>query len=223
MNPEELSLSPPTADKVPASYKQNLRVNGQKVIIQSSNYYTDSGIFMYRHDAGHTAMIVPLDNWLSDQLSVLQKFVVENVRIPADVPQTKEGNYVFKPLFNRESIMVALSKWCKIYKFDEGVGAYERVENFTQFGKGNFSVQIEASHIYIGPHKGGHNFSLSLRIRQIVYSEEKKEDDDTNLLNELLSAEVEINNNNKKAKRGPRKKKTQECRKIAVSVGNNLV
>ena len=210
ITPENLTLTAPTPDKVPGSYKQALRLNGHKTVIESSNYHTESGIYMYCHNVDQTSMSVPLDDWLRSQLSIVQDYVVSHASIPADVPQTKEGAYLFKPLLTRDTLMISLSKWCRIFKFDKSRGAYVRIDKFSQFRKGNFSVQIEASHVYIGPHKGGHSFSLSLRVKQIVYNEEEQEDDDTLLLNELLAAEVEID---KKAKRPKKARKTAECRK----------
>ena len=203
-------MTAPVPDKVPGSYKQSLRVNDQKVVIQTTNYHTETGIYMYSHNAEQMSICVPLDDWLRSQLSVLQDFVISRTTFPADVPQTKEGNYLFKPLLARNPLMISVSKWCRIFKFDQSRGAYVRVDKFSQFGKGNFSANIEVSHVYIGPHKDGHNFSLSMRVRQIIYNEENQEDDDTMLLNELLAAQVEID---KKAKRPKKARKTAECRK----------
>lgn len=218
INLNELSLAMPIPDKVPASYRQNIHINGHKVLIQTSTYHTNSGISMFHFKVDQPCMLVPVDDWLRSQLSVIQNFVVSHVSIPADVPQTKEGTYSFKSLVEQTSLLISLSKWCRIFKFDASKGTYERVENFTQFGKGTFSATLEISHVYIGPHKNGNNFSLSLRVKELVYNEEKQEDDNI-LLNELLAAEVEVE---KKAKSSKKPRKTAECRrstKSAVSLG----
>lgn len=205
-----LSLAEAKPDKVPGSYTQTVRASGQKVLIQTSNYHTNSGIYMYSHDADRKSISLPLDDWLRSQLTTLQDFVVSHTTFPSEVLPAKEGTYVFKPLLNRDTILINVSKWCRIFKFDESSGSYVQVEKINQFGKGNFSAIIEVSHVYIGPHKGGHNFSLSMRVKQIVYSEEKQEELDSNILNELLAAEVELE---KKAKRPRKTKKTDTCRK----------
>lgn len=210
LNEEQLTLSPPAEDKVPGTYRQILRLNGQKVVIQTSNYHTETGIYMYSHSDELLSMLVPVDDWLRRHLEILQRFVVSHTTIPSTLPRSKEGNYLFKPLLERDSIMISLSKWCRIFKFDDSKGAYVRVDKFSQFAKGNFSANIEASHVYIGPHKGGHHFSLSLRVKQIIYNEEKQEPD-TQFLNELLAASTE-GEVEKEPKRGKKPKKIEECR-----------
>jgi hypothetical protein len=208
-------LAPPTPDKVPLSYRQELRINGEKVSIQTSNYHTKHGIFMYNHGANQISMIIPVDAWLRRQLTTYQNFVVSNVVIPLDVPQTSEGTYVFKPLLeeNTKQIFVSVSKWCKIFKFESTTGVYIRQEKFSQFEKGSFNVTIDVSHVYIGPHKGGHTFSLSLRVKQLVYEEEPAEDNDTSLLDELLTVEAEIEKK-KKNKRGKKVRKIEKCHQL---------
>lgn len=179
--------------------------------MQTATYQTNAGIYMFSHSPDRASMMLPIDDWLRRQLSMIQDFVISHVAMPADVPQTEEGAYVFKDVLERDSLLIPVSKWCRIYKFDAASKAYIRLDKFLPFfGKGSFSATIEASHIYIGPHKGGQHFSLSLRVMQIVYNEENAEDTDVDLLNELLAATVE---EEKKAKRLKKPRKTAECRK----------
>ena len=218
-----MSLEKPTAEKVPASYKQNVRVNGQKAAILSSTYSTIHGIFIYSHKDDQTSMRVPLDDWLRSQLTFFQDKIIAMATFPADVPKSKDGSYLFRPMFTpgQDSIMIPMSKWCKIFKFNDEKGLFERVDKLTPFAKSSLSVTIEVSHVYIGPHKGGHNFSLSLRVKQLVYNAEEKEKCDIELINDLFEqASSELDDHKKK--RQPKKQigKCSKVRKTSAPVSN---
>ena len=208
----EISLTEPTPEKVPASYKQLVRINGGKVTLRTSNYYTSSGLLFYCNHSTMKALGVTVDKWLCTQLSAIEKVVLSKVTIPSDVPKSKEGSYVYKPLLLRDTLLIAVSRWCKFFKFDNNKGAYVLLDDFVPFEKGQYNVDIEVSHVYIGPHKGGQNFSLSLRITQIMY----KEDDtttivlDDDILTQVLSSEpFEETVPEKKKKPGKRVKKAK--------------
>ena len=175
INDVQLTLNAPTPDKVPASYKQLLTINGKKVILQTRCHQTHSGLSIYCNDTDSKCLAVPLDDWLRTQLSNIEKFVIMNVSIPSDVPKSKEGAYVYKPFVLRDTLLLPISKWCKYFKFDKSKGGHVLLENFEHFERGKYNVDIEVSHVYIGPHKGGQNFSLSLRVTQITYKEEESD------------------------------------------------
>ena len=136
------------------------------------------------------SLAVPVDSWLRSQLTTIEKAVMMNVRIPDDVPKTKDGAYVYRPLYIKDTLFLTVSKWCKFYKYDHSQGGYVLLDSFQPFEKGHYNVNIEVAHVYIGPHKGGQNFSLSLRITQIMYKEEDKSDNfrvNDELLNQILT------------------------------------
>ena len=173
INNDQLILTAPTPDKVPASYKQLLRINGKKVVLQSPNHQTNSGLFFYCNDNDSKYIAVPVDDWLRTQLSNIEKFVMMKVSIPSNVPKSKEGSYVYKPLALTDTLLLTVSKWCKYFKFNKSKGGHVLLENFEQFERGQYNFNIEVAHVYIGPHKGGQNFSLSLRVTQITYKEDE--------------------------------------------------
>ena len=163
------------------------------------------------------ALAVPLDTWLRTQLSTLEKAAMMKVTIPPDVPKTKEGAYVYRPLLLRDTLFLTVSKWCKYFKYDKSKGAYSLLKDFVPFEKGHYNVNIEVSHIYIGPHKGGQNFSLSLRITQIMYKEDEKENEfqlDEEILTRVLSSTPsEEIPQKKKAEKRVKKAKTETSAK----------
>ena len=218
----QVTLTEPTPDKVPASYKQLVKINGEKVILQTSNYYTNAGLLFYCNHNEMKALAVPVDTWLRTQLTALEKAVMTKVTIPPDVPRSKEGAYVYKPLLMRDTLFLSVSKWCKYFKYEKSKGAYMLLDNFESFERGHYNVNIEVAHVYIGPHKGSQNFSLSLRITQVMYREDDSEEFhlDEEILTRVLSSsppEETVVEKKKAVKRGVKKAKSDTPYKLQRS------
>lgn len=158
-------------------------------------------------------LAVPVDTWLRTQLSTIEKAVMMKVAIPADVPKSKEGAFVYRPLLLRDSLFLTVSNWCKYFKYDKSKRAYALLDDFEPFEKGYYKVNIEVSHVYIGPHKGGQNFSLSLRITQIMYKEEDIADDPLTRASSSKAVEESPQKKNKAEKRA-KKIKTETPTKV---------
>ena len=173
LNSANITLSAPIPDsKVKGSYKQFIRANDHKLIFQTSNYDTRNGIRVFNKTGANKFVSIPVDDWLASNLTFIERFVMTNVTIPDDAPKAKEGSQGFKSLLaQKEAINITISKWCKYFKFDDDKGIYVPVEDLSAFEKGFYNVNIEASHVYIGPHKDGQNYSLSLFVTQILYKE----------------------------------------------------
>ena len=222
----QIALTEPIPEKVPASYKQLVKINGEKAILQTSNYYTSSGLLFYCNHSTMKALAVPMDMWLRTQLTTIERAVMNKVTVPSDVPKSKEGAYVFKPLLLRDTLLITVSKWCKFFKFDKSKGAYVLLDDFVPFEKGQYNVNIEVSHVYIGPHKGGQNFSLSLRITQVMYREDETTEFqlDDDILTRVLCSEPLEETVSEKKKAGKRAKKAKsfhlkkECCPSALSL-----
>lgn len=204
---DQLQLDKIVAEKVAGTYKQIIRVNGNRLRLQTLTYRTESGIRLFQHDDQRTSISIPLDDWLRQNLSVLQHFVVANTLIPPDVPRTKEGTYLFKSVLERLDLILNLSKWCRFFKYDEDKAAYIEVPQFKPFGKGEFNLLIDITHVFIGPHKGGQHFSVSMHVRHITYKEDVKDTDQSVLIDELLKATAVDSVRKKKAKNSRKKAK----------------
>ena len=118
-NDAQLTLDEPIPDKVPASYKQFLRINGKRVTLQTPIHHTKSGLFFYCPKNQGKCLAVPIDGWLREQLTNIEKDVMMNVTIPSDVPKSKDGNYVYKPLILSDSMLLSVSKFCRYFKYDK--------------------------------------------------------------------------------------------------------
>ena len=210
---EHLSMSEPTPAKVRGSYKQAIKSNGQKLTLQTSNYHTHSGLKIFSNEKDEKCILIPVDEWLLKQLTTVEEFITSNTTIPSDV--SKDEPFIYKPLLLGASVLISVSHWCKYFKYDESRGAYMLLKNYSHFDKGTFNVNIEVSHVFIGPHKGGQHYSASLRVIQIVYKEDQEYDlpqVDSSFLNEVLSeADVIV----KKKKKSP-KPETLKTRKTKV-------
>ena len=181
-------------------------MNDSKVILQTSNYETKSGLYVYSNtNRSMQSLGVPVDNWLRSQLAAIEKFVTSNVKIPANVLKTN-GQYYYKPLKLIDLMFLNISKWCKYFEYSYGDGGYISVDNLRKFTGGTYNMNIEVSHVYIGPHKGGQHYSLSLHIVQIVYKQEN--DIDLALDSALLDAALE-STSEKKRKRSTKKAKAE--------------
>lgn len=206
ISPNQIQLEAVVSEKVAGSFKQIIRVNGNRLRLQTLTYRTESGIRLFHHDGERMSISIPLDDWLRQNLSVLQHFVVAHTQVPSSVPRTNEGTYLFKSVLDRLDLIITLSKWCKFFKYNEGEAVYKEVEQFQPFNKGEYSLLIDISHVYIGPHKGGQHFSLSMHVRQITYKEDAAETEQSALLDELLKVTAEEPAKKKKTTKNARKK-----------------
>ena len=98
-----------------------------------------------------------LDSVTKAKLQVIENFVQANV-----------VSEKYKPLFLHNAMYVNLSKWCK-YELMKPDGSRQPLPAETYLGKGTYSLEIQASHVYIGPHRGGETFSISLHIVRLGY------------------------------------------------------
>ena len=162
-------------------------------MLQTSSIDTDSGLTIFSHENDNKSICIPIDDWLRTQLTTIEKFIISNVTIPSDVRRPNGGVYLYKPLWLHDKMLISLSKWCRFFKFDSEKGAYLRQDQFVPFLKGSYNVNIEVSHVYIGPHKAGQTFSVSLRVTQVVYREESDalQSIDTDFLDDLSPKDSE--------------------------------
>ena len=157
---------------------------------------------------------MPLSPVLTSDLLKIKNFVSDHIVIPEDVrdhPYKK-----LKAVYLGKDVFITMSKWCSLFKFVNGHNAYECITE-NDFGKGEYYVTIEVSHVYIGPHQNGENCSLSLRVLSIVY----KESSDVNPFDDLMSlfdadAPSEQNSSLSKPKRGRKKKQCAGGDSVAI-------
>ena len=154
-----LSLGEAVKSEVSDTYKIKLKSNGQRVIIKIPNFYTDNPMKILS-TGNLTAALIPLDVVTRTKLSEIDRFVQENV-----------VSTLYKPIWKGESICINFSRRCKYEKLLNN-GSRQEMLNET-LGCGRYSIAIQASHVYIGPHKGGQTYSVALHIVELLYEPEE--------------------------------------------------
>ena len=142
---------------------------------------------------GITSVIVPLDTNLITALQRVEDFVKENVDSPR-----------YKPLWLTGAMCVNVSKWC-IYELIDIHGNVKPFTGSVTLGDGWYTYQIQVSHAYIGPHRGGETFSLSLHVTKIRYQPQDPIDE---VLVDLMKS-IEPEKPDKKRKRSRKKADTE--------------
>ena len=141
------------------SYKQYLRKDGKKLVISTPMYRLDGGLRVNNSENSITYVHVPLDLATIQSLYEIEQFVKANVDSPR-----------FKPLWHplKDNISVNLSKWCR-YELINTDGSSQIFPVDLVMGFGWYKFDIQASHVYVGPHKNGETFSISLHVIRIAY------------------------------------------------------
>ena len=121
---------------------------------------------MRRQSGNNLSVLVPILPWMREQFDIVENYVKENVNLGNDNPQKA---LVYKPLFRGGMMYVRVAPWCNIMRRNSESNSYESVDHSTPLGAGSYSVTVEVPYAYIGSHKNGEDFSLTLRVVQIIY------------------------------------------------------
>ena len=168
-----LTLGDQVKAEVSNSYTRPIKINGQAARIVVPNFY--SGVPLHNRTHGKmTSLAIPLDPQTRSRFEELDTFARANAN---------GGTY--KELWKGEMTFINLSRWCK-YEMMQPNGLRHAMPTDTILGKGSYSVVIEASHMYFGPHKNGETCSVSLYIVELLYQPEQ--DCISDFIDEILSA-----------------------------------
>ena len=151
-----LSLNDAVKDEVRNTYKQYIKQNGRRVLITTKTFKEKQGPTLHENN-GISSMLVPLDCDTINTLRCIEDFVKENVDSPC-----------YKPLWLQNAMYVNVSKWC-LYEVLNPDGSIKPASDSIVLGSGWYTFQISVSHVYIGPHRGGQTFSLSLHVTKVTY------------------------------------------------------
>ena len=198
-------------NEVSNTYKQYLRVGGQRVNVRVPEFFRKTGLKFFVNSKV-TSVLVPLEDELKTTLGYIDSFVKENVK-----------SEKYKPLWLKDAMCINVSSWCQYQQVNPD-GSRTPITSETFLGRGHYSMLIQASHAYVGPHKGGETYSLSLHVVQITY----KPVDDLMELIETLSTDFEpppqpeplkvVADGKKKKSRGRKAKDTLDGQNISSIV-----
>ena len=154
-------LGPQVRDEARKTYKQNLKTaQGCRVLIPVPNFYQAEPLRVIQY-GNMTAAEIPLDHRTRAKLADIDAYI----QVAVDSPR-------YKPILNGERLLVNFSKWCK-YVLLQPDGKHQPMHPDMVLDKGMYAVVIQASHVYVGPHKGGQTYSVALHIVELIYEPEQ--------------------------------------------------
>ena len=172
VNPQQLALSLPRPEQVSKdgfpSYRSTIHHYGRKLVIKTPDVEYHG--LQTRMTNRSCSLMVPIDSWTRTQLNELEKFVQCNVVIPDDVLRPEGSKRDYRPMWPYPATFIICSQWCNYYWKDPETGRslFVSPDQFTH--PGLFSFSIEVPYVYIGPHKGGERYSLSVRLIEVTYT-----------------------------------------------------
>lgn len=138
------------------SYTQKLMLHGNRVIIRTPTFYRKNGL-KFVINPNSVSVLVPLDEHTKQSLSTMETFVKSHV-----------ASERYRALWLKEAMFITLSKFCS-YEQTNPDGTVTPLKDGSVLGTGEYSILVHASHVYVGPHKKGETFSLSLQVLSISY------------------------------------------------------
>ena len=131
---------------------------GQKIVITTPMFYKDND-FCFNSFENLQSVFVPLDPLTLSRLQTIEAFVQASVQ-----------SDIYKALKLGTGIYCNISKWCKFLKYTSD-GVMKTMEDESSLGKGTYSFDLQVSHVYVGPHRGGETFSITLHVVSIIHTE----------------------------------------------------
>ena len=176
MNLDQLALGPikeripknPVSDNLPR-YEQEILYDGRKLSIQIPPVELYS--IVYKNFIFGDSVVIPVSPWLRSMFNLLDTFVSNAVTVPQQLllqaPQLVHPCY--KPIYNGSYISIALSKWCRFTQTVNGCTTSVPSNPLPTLGMGRYSFTLDVCHVYMGPHKSGHLYSINFRIAHVHF------------------------------------------------------
>ena len=179
-------------------------MSGAKVLLTTANFETER--LVIRGEGAKQSVLIPTQGTLRTQLNVLETFATTHVTIPPALsPLANSKVPLYKALWQQDNMYVSLSPWCDFYLFNQSISQYTKITSKGPFGKGVYNVTFEVPYIYLGEHKDGHLYSLTLRAVQVVYQPTPQISDVDTLLDSLIDEDKENRPPKKKDSRATKK------------------
>ena len=169
---EDLTISEPVKYEVAADYppyfRQYIRHKGGKLLLHTTKFHAQD--IVVRENGRSFSVLVPVQAWMRKQLHLIEQFSCQNVSIPMSVTNAnKQTGRLYRPLYQQGNMFVTISHWCNILRLNPETGSYDSVTLADVKGKGVYSMVIEVPYIYIGKHKMGESYSVTLRVVELWF------------------------------------------------------
>lgn len=113
-----------------------------------------------------SSFFIPCEDGTRGELNKLEDFVQ---RYFHETPlASQDQKPVYKPIWQGPELIISTSRWCRFFK-RMADGKTEAVTENELSEPGKYQFTIEAPYVYIGPHKAGQNYSINLRVVQVVF------------------------------------------------------
>ena len=171
INPELLSCSKAVKYEVhnrPIHYRQSISYQDGALRLMVVDVTVDD---LPRRDFDKSVSFsIPVTLWLRRQFNIIEQFVKDNVDLASLPSCSSNKDFVYKPLWHGHSMYVSVSPACTFHRFNSPPGELQPVDMSLIHGRGKYSFTIALPYIYIGPHKKGEDYSLSLELVQVIFT-----------------------------------------------------
>ena len=170
IEPMLLSSSPAVkyeVDNRTTHYRQHISYQGGKLQLMVSDVTAED---LPRRDFGNSVSFrLPITAWLRKQLDIIEEFVRDNIDLASLPASSSTKTFVYKPLWRGHQMFVNVSPRCSFQYYNSSTAELQSADLSSMHGKGRYSFTISVPYIYIGPHKKGEDYSLSLEIMQMIF------------------------------------------------------
>ena len=155
----DLHLNDAVKNEVNNSSQRYIKNNGRRLIIKVSPFHLREGLHFKNNPNSLTnSVLVPLDEMTISSLSSVESFVKTQL----------SDSDKYKPIWLERAMYVQISKWCT-FDLVKSSGKVFVLPEDVMFGAGMYSIDLQVSHLYNGPHRGGETCSLSLFVVNVSY------------------------------------------------------
>ena len=165
IHPTQLSVTPPCEVARTKHQRQNLAYRGTRIQILLKGVNSDC-VKLINNEPGYSYEI-PVESCLRSQLDAIEHFAQRNVDFSClDSPPTPAK---YKPLWRGDDMIIQVAPWCRVFQQVDETGGFVSPPHPIHVPNSLVNITVEVPYIYIGPHKNGEHFSVSLSIIQMVY------------------------------------------------------
>ena len=177
-----LQIGQPEHNEVSGAETRKITFRGSRLLIKTPGFFRKAGL-KFTINPKNVSVLVPLDEGTRQSLRTVEEFV-----------KTQVAGERYKPLFLGNAFYVNVSRFCK-YEQVMSDGKIQILDEDTFMGSGDYVITLHVSHCYIGPHKGGETFSVSLQVSGILHRPrvETEDDEEEDVMDLIESLTQDIN------------------------------
>ena len=174
-----LQIGQAERNEVSGTETRKITFRGSRLLIKTPTFYREAGL-KFTINPKNVSVLVPLDEGTKRSLRTVEEFV-----------KTQVAGERYKPLFLGNAFYVNVSKFCK-YEQVMPDGSIQLLSENAVMASGDYVVTLHVAHCYIGPHKGGETYSVSLQVSGILHRPRVETEDEEDVMDLIESLTQEI-------------------------------